>query len=123
MARLTTAPRDPSSSHEGSLSHTPTSARSPVTPWTPGSVFPPTPTLTSEFPSRSDLSAYEADHAEKIIDPTSIFVGGLDMQGPNVWDERNIHQLFGKYGSIQSIKLVRPRKCQFFRLLRHTEAF
>ena len=44
------------------------------------------------------------------VDPTAIFVGGLDIYSDDVWDESHLNAIFAKYGRIEHIQLVRPRK-------------
>lgn len=44
------------------------------------------------------------------VDPTAIFVGGLDIYSDDVWDESHLNALFAKYGRVENIQLVRPRK-------------
>ncbi|TFK77320.1 hypothetical protein BDN72DRAFT_38095 [Pluteus cervinus] len=46
--------------------------------------------------------------ARKEVDPTTLFVGGLEMFGPHSWDERRITNLFSKYGGLEHVKVVHP---------------
>ena len=48
--------------------------------------------------------------AGKHVDPTTLFVGGLDISGPGVWDEEKVRTVFSRYGGLESIKFVRPSK-------------
>ncbi len=43
-----------------------------------------------------------------VLDPTTIFVGGLDVHGRCTWDEQRLGRVFGQYGEIAEVKLVRP---------------
>jgi hypothetical protein len=43
-----------------------------------------------------------------VLDPTTIFVGGLDVYGRCTWDEQRLKRVFGQYGEIAEVKLVRP---------------
>jgi len=43
-----------------------------------------------------------------VLDPTTIFVGGLDVYGRCTWDEQRLNRVFGQYGEIIEVKLVRP---------------
>jgi hypothetical protein len=43
-----------------------------------------------------------------VLDPTTIFVGGLDVHGRCTWDEQRLKRVFGQYGEIAEVKLVRP---------------
>jgi hypothetical protein len=43
-----------------------------------------------------------------VLDPTTIFVGGLDVHGRCTWDEQRLKRVFGQYGDIAEVKLVRP---------------
>ncbi|KAH6916947.1 hypothetical protein BKA70DRAFT_1250993 [Coprinopsis sp. MPI-PUGE-AT-0042] len=42
------------------------------------------------------------------IDPTSIFVGGLDVVGQNPWSEERVKSYFSRYGGLESVKFVKP---------------
>lgn len=44
------------------------------------------------------------------VDPTAIFVGGLDVYSDDVWDESHLNAIFAKYGRIENIQIVRPGK-------------
>ncbi|KAI9512564.1 hypothetical protein F5148DRAFT_853195 [Russula earlei] len=46
---------------------------------------------------------------------TTIFVGGLEVHGRCTWDEQRLKGVFGQYGEIVEVKLVRPahRKSAF----------
>src|ERR1700736_4362518 len=85
---------------------TPDFGMSPNTPRTTGSMmFPHTPS-TSNFgvhsPPSKDIGAKvvmsyrDEARSESIIDPTSIFVGGLEMNGPNAWDEERVKDFFSR---------------------------
>ena len=43
----------------------------------------------------------------KEVDPTAVFVGGLDA--PENWDEVKLQHIFGRFGAIESVQLVKPR--------------
>ncbi|KAJ7070828.1 hypothetical protein C8F01DRAFT_1107992 [Mycena amicta] len=74
---------------------TPGLGMSPVTPKTTDShQFPTTPTSVNEEIGR--------------LAPTSLFVGGLEMFGPDAWDEDRVAALFGKYGGLENVTLVKP---------------
>jgi hypothetical protein len=98
---------------------TPDFGMSPNTPKTTGSMmFPHTPS-TYNFgvpsPSHKDtgtkvLQSYLRDEVrgESVIDPTSIFVGGLEMHGPHAWDEERVKVFFAKFGVVEDVKVVFP---------------
>lgn len=44
------------------------------------------------------------------VDPTTVFVGGLDVYNDDVWDESHLTAIFAQYGRIENIQVVRPRK-------------
>jgi hypothetical protein len=100
---------------------TPELGISPITPKTPGSMFPVTPTDDLQSPSFKNRDgkghlAYDAvSGAEKELDPTTIFVGGLEMFGPSAWDEEKVQNYFGKFGVVEHVKFIRPG--QFLRSL------
>lgn len=99
---------------------TPGLGRSPITPKTPGSVFPPTP--TSGGSHRLSFREFEGkeeyygglDRNERDLDPTTLFVGGLETFGPGAWDEEKVSKFFARFGGLESVKIVRPRKLHFF---------
>ncbi|CAK5280300.1 unnamed protein product [Mycena citricolor] len=95
---------------------TPGLGMSPTTPKTVGSQFPTTPTSTSgelqgSFPTydHKGRDGYFGAPAEpKEIDPTTLFIGGLEMHGPDSWDERKVQSYFGRFPGLVDVKLVRP---------------
>lgn len=108
---------------------TPGFSLSPITPLTPKTSgnFPRTPSTASSVPA-SDVNFNEIPRSQmapfgtpqnsakygsdgdgvREFDPSTIFVGGLEMFGPNAWDETKLRRLFERYGSIETIQLVRP---------------
>ncbi|KAF7303262.1 RNA binding protein [Mycena kentingensis (nom. inval.)] len=95
---------------------TPPLGMSPITPKTTDSEpFPPTPTTAhDEIPENIGVDGKEAvpffdnDCKANDIDPTTLFVGGLEMFGPHAWDENSVAAFFGKYGGLVSVNLVKP---------------
>ena len=47
-------------------------------------------------------------NTHNVLDTTTIFVGGLDVYGRCTWDEQRLKRIFGQYGEIVEVKLVRP---------------
>lgn len=102
---------------------TPGLATSPITPKTPpDQAFPPTPTdlehvhvVAGRGLSQFDGGEKQFGHldGEKVIDPTTLFVGGLEIHGPNAWDDEKVTAFFDRFGGLESVKLVRP--CAFSR--------
>lgn len=99
---------------------TPSLGRSPLTPRTPG--FPLTPTTTfsalqnmSLKENESKVNGYPGDTAgrERDIDPTTLFVGGLETFGPGAWDEEKVTKFFARFGGLEEVKIVRPRGFYF----------
>lgn len=97
---------------------TPDFGMSPNTPKTTGSMmFPHTPSaynFGAHSPSSKSSGAkvstsYLRDEGrgDSIIDPTSIFVGGLEM---NAWDEERVKGFFSKFGRVEDVKVVFPSK-------------
>ncbi|KAJ7109996.1 hypothetical protein C8R44DRAFT_884008 [Mycena epipterygia] len=93
---------------------TPGLGMSPITPKTSGSQFPTTPTSTNGDLQSSSFQSYESKEKNgyfeesKELDPTTLFVGGLEMFGPGAWDEDRVSAFFGKFGGLESVKVVRP---------------
>ncbi|KIL00985.1 hypothetical protein PAXRUDRAFT_7769 [Paxillus rubicundulus Ve08.2h10] len=102
------------------LAPTPEYGASPSTPKTPGSVMLRTPTTSSHMGDFQSMSFKDYDsqgslmhlprekREDTIVDPTTIFVGGLDMFGPTAWDEAKVRALFSRYGGVEAVKVVRP---------------
>ncbi|PPR00029.1 hypothetical protein CVT24_009038 [Panaeolus cyanescens] len=96
---------------------TPSLDISSVTPITPGSQYPITPkTLASSDSPQGDFHQSgdvftehcEPQHHEKITDPTTLFVGGLELFGPGAWNEEKLTSFFSRFGGLESVKVVRP---------------
>ncbi|KAG6877870.1 hypothetical protein C0993_002871 [Termitomyces sp. T159_Od127] len=94
---------------------TPGLGRSPLTPKTPG--FPLTPTTTynalqsmSPKDGEGRNNGYFGDAAsrDRDIDPTTLFVGGLETFGPGAWDEEKVTKFFARFGGLEEVKIVRP---------------
>ena len=53
------------------------------------------------------------------LDPTTVFVGGLEVQGPHGWDENKLRHIFGRFGIIENVHLVAPGTFSFARTFSH----
>ncbi|KAF8841966.1 hypothetical protein BDN67DRAFT_1010225 [Paxillus ammoniavirescens] len=105
---------------ETDLAPTPEYGASPITPRTPGSLMLRTPTTSSCMGDFQSMSFKDYDSQDSllrlprekrddtVVDPTTIFVGGLDMFGPTAWDEDKVRALFSRYGGVEAVKVVRP---------------
>jgi hypothetical protein len=106
----------PDEEQELDIPDTPGLGMSPITPKTSGSQFPTTPTSTNGDLQSSSFQDYESKEkngyfdAAKDIDPTTLFIGGLEMFGPGAWDEERVSTFFGRFGGLESVKVVRPRQ-------------
>lgn len=97
---------------------TPALDASTITPMTPGSHFPMTPTISeANHPYSSKGSDYrdpydssKGNRQERDIDPTTLFVGGLEMFGPGAWNEEKVKAFFSRFGGLEYVKVVRPSK-------------
>jgi len=101
------------------MPQTPALDPSSITPLTPGSQFPITPTTSvgyesvvqdEKFPDGKGDSVSRDARSDKEVDPTTLFVGGLEMFGPGAWDEEKVRKFFERFGGLESVKVVRPRK-------------
>jgi len=90
-----------------------------ITPLTPASQFPITPTdceadaaqdpfQQKGYHSRGNVNSFKVSRPEREIDPTTLFVGGLEMYGPGAWDEEKVRKFFLRFGGLESVKVVRP---------------
>ncbi len=72
--------------------------------------IPPAPQWSEVRPRRPTGMGDENIDANlhNVLDPTTIFVGGLDVHGRCTWDEQRLKRVFGQYGEIAEVKLVRP---------------
>ncbi|ESK98071.1 rna-binding protein [Moniliophthora roreri MCA 2997] len=103
---------------ELNLPETPGLMMSPTTPKSPTSTFLRTPSSNGEaykaLPMTKDIEDddqkhYEGTHQdEKVLDPTTLFVGGLEMHGPGAWDEMKVQKYFQKFDGLESVKIIRP---------------
>lgn len=104
---------------ETGIPPTPEFGASPMTPRSPGSLMLRTPTSGNysgdlqngsfrDFSGQGTLSPPEDKKDDTILDPTTIFVGGLEMHGPKAWDENKVRALFEKYGGVETVKVIRP---------------
>lgn len=98
---------------------TPDLGRSPITPKTPGATFPMTPNSGGNdyqplsfkgFDSKEHPDRYpHAKREERDIDPTTLFVGGLEYEGPGAWNETKVAEFFTRFGGVENVKFVHPR--------------
>ncbi|KAI0275047.1 hypothetical protein BC834DRAFT_27703 [Gloeopeniophorella convolvens] len=98
-----------------------------ASPFVPKSPEPTYPRISSGFGFYDNFSAPSASQWPELrprrsvvpcdenmdvnrdgLDPTTIFVGGLEVHGRCTWDEQRLRRVFGQYGEIDEIKLVRP---------------
>ena len=72
--------------------------------------IPPAPQWSDVRPRRP-AGVYDENvdvNAQNVLDTTTIFVGGLEVHGRCTWDEQRLRRIFGQYGEIVEVKLVRP---------------
>jgi hypothetical protein len=99
------------------MPQTPALDTSSITPVSPGSQFPVTPTSCNDNLHQSvqpkSLGEPETpmNRSDRELDPTTLFVGGLEMFGPGAWDEEKVKNFFARFGGLESVKVVRP--CKF----------
>lgn len=93
---------------------TPGLEMSPTTPRTPGPMYPLTPNngedLRSELCELKEHPYFHTPRPDRELDPTTLFVGGLEMFGPGAWDEEKVRRFFSRFGGLESVKLVKPSK-------------
>ena len=109
----TIPPAYPDDDQEVDIPSTPGFGMSPITPKTP------TPTSTSisfkGYGSKANIPYYgDPNRAERELDPSTIFVGGLERFGPDAWDEAKVGNFFAKFGGLENVKVVRPCKSSHF---------
>lgn len=94
---------------------TPGLAMSPPTPRTTLCQTPVTPTNQL---SDGSFSGYKpkCDGREhnnnREFDPLTLFVGGLEIYGPGAWTEEKVQSFFGRFGGLEHVKMVRPRRSE-----------
>lgn len=92
-----------------------------TSPPTPGTTLSQTPTTPIHHTYDSRLSDYETKpdargasggslRPAKEFDPTSLFVGGLEMYGPGAWTDEKVRVLFGRFEGLEFVRLIRPRE-------------
>ncbi|KAK7059212.1 hypothetical protein VNI00_001839 [Paramarasmius palmivorus] len=84
--------------HEGSEMEVPQLVMSPTTPKSPASLSLLTPSNDGDN-----------DAGERVfLDPTTLFVGGLEMYGPSAWDEAKVRNYFQKFDGLEDVRVIRP---------------
>jgi len=70
----------------------------------------PISTLDNTIKGLGDATIIKAETntVMKEVDPATIFVGGLAMHGVDAWDETKVQEVFGRYGMIEDVKVIRP---------------
>ena len=105
------------------MPQTPALDTSSITPITPGSQLPITPTSCDDDLHQSmrpkTLGETRTNGSDRELDPTTLFVGGLEMFGPGAWNEEKVKNFFARFGGLESVKLVRPCKSSVVPLVNH----
>ncbi|XP_006454050.1 hypothetical protein AGABI2DRAFT_113810 [Agaricus bisporus var. bisporus H97] len=82
-----------------------------MSPPTPRTTLPRTP-VTPSNPAHNG-----APFARKLVrehgndrenDPTTLFVGGLELYGPEAWSLGKLHSVFARFDGLVDVKMVRP---------------
>jgi hypothetical protein len=99
------------------MPQTPALDTSSITPNTSGSQLPITPTSCDDNqqsiqPRTLGETGTPMNRSDRDLDPTTLFVGGLEMFGPGAWNEEKVKNFFARFGGLESVKVVRP--CKFF---------
>ncbi|KAF8167683.1 hypothetical protein B0H34DRAFT_792378 [Crassisporium funariophilum] len=125
-------PEHPDEVQELYMPQTPALDSSSITPITPGSQFPTTPTSCDDmrqdtshktFGSGGDVLLPKDPRTGRELDPTTLFVGGLEMFGPGAWDEEKVKTFFARFGGLESVKVVRPlNSCAAFAFVKFDNA-
>jgi len=95
-------------------SRSPTPILSPTGSGTDNAPSVPETPVTAEF-GHEMMHDDRHQHQE---DPYTLFVGGIAMNRPPMWDEERIREFYEVYGKVESIRFVRPGR--FGSLLRTT---
>lgn len=82
----------------------------PNTPYEPQEFKDKRNTYDDEEPTKRAPPPHLVPSIKQKLDHSTIFVGGLEMYGPNAWNEDLIQEVFGRYGEIEGIKLIRPSR-------------
>lgn len=106
----------PSPLTQGDELSTPGSDLSPVTPRTNLSQIPVTPTSQTYDVRLPECDTKGLDHnggdsshrSVREFDPTTLFVGGLEMYGPGAWTEEKVRAFFARFGGLEHVRVVRP---------------
>ncbi|KZS95833.1 hypothetical protein SISNIDRAFT_438390 [Sistotremastrum niveocremeum HHB9708] len=81
-----------------------TSTMSPVSPVTPGLIG------TQHTDYHEKEVEYPSLHEE--VETTTIFVGGLDMYGPQQWDETILKTVFEEFGEVLEVRYITPQSAR-----------
>ncbi|KAL0071781.1 hypothetical protein AAF712_000703 [Marasmius tenuissimus] len=80
--------------------------------------LPPAPALTIEgygnvsvpkgFGDETGNFQIGVSSGERTLDTTTLFVGGLELNGPGAWDEGKVRSYFEKFEGLQNVRIIRP---------------
>lgn len=72
--------------------------------------------------NRGDVHTKREDGFERhspnehvMVDPKTVFVGGLEASGPSIWDETRLRAVFERYGEVRDVRIINTCKT-FLRL-------
>jgi hypothetical protein len=92
-----------------------------MSPSTPRTALPHTPVTPINQAHNGVLFVHKLDREygnDREYDPTSLFVGGLEICGPEAWTVGKLHSLFARFDGLLDVKMVRPRESlEIFRRL------
>lgn len=84
-----------------------------MSPSTPRTALPHTPVTPINQAHNEVLFVHKLDREhgnDREYDPTSLFVGGLEVCGPEAWTVGKLHSLFARFDGLLDVKMVRPRE-------------
>ncbi|KAK1228674.1 hypothetical protein PQX77_008327 [Marasmius sp. AFHP31] len=88
-----------------------------MSPTTPKSPFLLTPTSSEGYRNVSipkgfgdETGSFQmgVSPGERTLDTTTLFVGGLELNGPGAWDEGKVRSYFEKFEGLQNVRIIRP---------------
>jgi hypothetical protein len=99
---------------EDAILLTPESGVELNTPTSPNTMYQPHVYQEDIVTDNQTIRDYPGDQSQKSLDHTTVFIGGMEMFGPNAWDEARVRAVFGKFGEIEGVKFIRPGKIKTY---------
>ena len=107
-------PDRPTADNELEVPAAPALTMSPTTPKSPFLLTPASSegygniVIPKQFGDEIRNFDISINPGERVLDTTTLFVGGLELNGPGAWDETKVRKYFEKFEGLQNVRIIRP---------------